>query len=110
MESHAQSAHSALGFRESHAGSVSDSPHSPRSAHSAIGLVASRCSGGSRSVARMRTGEVFLTRSRLADKPPDPDVDSDSDESPPLTRKGRHVSDVSWFVTSVVRGFVTIRI
>ena len=43
----------------------------------------------------MRTGEVFLTRSRLTDKPPDPDVDLDSDESPPLTRKGRHVSDVS---------------
>ena len=91
MESYPHSAHSALGFRASRTDtSLVGSPHSARSV---IGLVTSRCSAGSRSAAMMRTGEVFLTRSRLNERLPDRDVNTDSDESPPATRKRLSVSE-----------------
>ena len=82
--SYPPSAHSALGFAADVTSHPGDSRQS--ASRSALGLVAP-CNGrlsaspGSRSMARMVTGEVFLTRSRLEERPPDPEVADESDEA-----------------------------
>ena len=81
------SAHSALGFAADVMSHKGDSRES--ASRSVLGLVAPgngrlSVSPGSRSVARMLTGEVFLTRSRLDERPPDPEFPDDVTIVPPI--------------------------
>ena len=87
MESYPPSAHSALGFAADVMSHKGDSRES--ASRSVLGLVAPgngrlSVSPGSRSVARMLTGEVFLTRSRLDERPPDPEFLDDVTIVPPI--------------------------
>ena len=94
MDSYPQSAHSALGFIESSDVSLNTSAKSSRSV---LGLVRSSSKGTrSRSGFAMKTGEVFLTRSRLEQAPQDDDDSDYSDDEYRVPTQNRSY-DVSCF-------------